>query len=62
MANLNLERTPQTLAGAGPADAGLPDNLPDILMVPGLNNSGPGHWQTIWEQSVPRARRVDLGL
>jgi predicted alpha/beta hydrolase family esterase len=62
MANLNLERTPQTLAGAGPADASLPDNLPDILMVPGLNNSGPGHWQTIWEQSVPRARRVDLGL
>lgn len=34
----------------------------DILLVPGLNNSGPGHWQTIWEETLPGARRVDLGL
>ena len=35
---------------------------PLILTVPGLNNSGPGHWQTLWEDSLPNCRRVDLGL
>lgn len=35
---------------------------PVILTVPGLGNSGPGHWQTIWEARLPRCRRVDLGL
>ncbi|WP_353229476.1 alpha/beta fold hydrolase [Novosphingobium sp.] len=34
---------------------------PDVLIIPGLNNSGPGHWQTLWEARLPRARRVDLG-
>ena len=36
----------------------MPDLDPDILLIPGLNNSGPGHWQTLWEETVPRARRV----
>lgn len=40
----------------------MPDLDPDILLIPGLNNSGPGHWQTLWEETVPRAHRVDLGL
>jgi predicted alpha/beta hydrolase family esterase len=35
---------------------------PVILTVPGLCNSGPGHWQTAWEASLPGCRRVDLGL
>ena len=35
---------------------------PVILTVPGLCNSGPGHWQTLWEAQLPRCRRVDLGL
>ncbi|MBA4354926.1 MAG: esterase, partial [Novosphingobium sp.] len=35
---------------------------PLILTVPGLNNSGPGHWQTLWEESLPNCHRVDLGL
>jgi predicted alpha/beta hydrolase family esterase len=35
---------------------------PVILTVPGLCNSGPGHWQTLWEARLPRCRRVDLGL
>ncbi|WP_298284102.1 alpha/beta hydrolase [Novosphingobium sp.] len=35
---------------------------PVILTVPGLGNSGPGHWQTAWEASLPGCRRVDLGL
>jgi uncharacterized protein len=34
---------------------------PAILLVPGLNNSGPTHWQTEWEQFLPNARRVHLG-
>ena len=25
------------------------------LNIPGLNNSGPGHWQTIWEDIFPQA-------
>ena len=35
---------------------------PVILTVPGLGNSGPGHWQTEWEARLPACRRVDLGL
>jgi predicted alpha/beta hydrolase family esterase len=29
-----------------------------VLIVPGLGNSGPRHWQTIWEQAHPAFRRV----
>lgn len=42
----------------------LPSGLmsdPAILVVPGLFNSGPGHWQTIWEAELPHCRRADLG-
>lgn len=35
---------------------------PLILTVPGLNNSGPGHWQTLWEAQRPDCQRVDLGI
>lgn len=35
---------------------------PLILLVPGLGNSGAGHWQTRWEEGLPQCRRVDLGL
>ena len=35
---------------------------PLILTVPGLDNSGPGHWQTLWENSRGDCRRVDLGM
>ncbi len=35
---------------------------PAILMLPGLNNSGPRHWQTLWEQELPNAKRVELGM
>ena len=30
----------------------------NYLIVPGLNNSGPKHWQTFWERSLPNATRV----
>ncbi len=58
MANLNLKETTPFVAQVDASQA----DLPDILIVPGLHNSGPGHWQTIWEERLPRARRVDLGL
>lgn len=36
-------------------------NAPKILIVPGLNDSGPDHWQTHWERDLPRCRKVELG-
>lgn len=35
--------------------------LPSVLNVPGLHNSGPGHWQTRWEARYPWFQRVELG-
>ncbi len=32
---------------------------PAILTVPGLNSSGPAHWQTIWEQTRDACFRVE---
>lgn len=34
---------------------------PVVLTIPGLNNSGPGHWQTLWEGMRGDCQRVDLG-
>jgi predicted alpha/beta hydrolase family esterase len=71
MADLNLDGMNGDVSCADPGAGWAPDDhtshipadqQPDILIVPGLNNSGPGHWQSIWEQTLPRARRVDLGL
>lgn len=41
-----------------------PSNSPSplILTVPGLNGSGPGHWQSLWEQDLPDCARADLGM
>jgi hypothetical protein len=30
-----------------------------VLIIPGWNGSGAGHWQTLWEQKYPRFRRVE---
>jgi predicted alpha/beta hydrolase family esterase len=30
-----------------------------VLVVPGWNGSGVGHWQTVWEQKYPHFRRVE---
>jgi predicted alpha/beta hydrolase family esterase len=35
---------------------------PLVLLVPGLNNSGPTHWQTLWERELPDTARVELGM
>lgn len=34
---------------------------PVVLTIPGLNNSGPNHWQTAWEDKRGDCERVDLG-
>jgi len=31
-----------------------------LLLVPGYRNSGPGHWQTLFEAELPGARRVEM--
>jgi predicted alpha/beta hydrolase family esterase len=36
-------------------------NSTQCLIVPGLGNSGPNHWQTRWEEQRGDCRRVDLG-
>ena len=36
-------------------------NAPAILIIPGLNGSGPTHWQSEWEKFLPNASRVHLG-
>lgn len=29
-----------------------------IIILPGWRDSGPGHWQTLWAERLPQARRV----
>ncbi|MCV6574885.1 MAG: alpha/beta hydrolase [Cohaesibacter sp.] len=31
----------------------------DIFIIPGLDNSGPGHWQSRWEDKIKTARRIE---
>jgi len=31
---------------------------PTIIIVPGWRDSGPGHWQSLWADSLPGARRA----
>lgn len=35
---------------------------PVFLTVPGIDNSGPHHWQTLWEAELENCIRVDLGM
>ncbi|MFN5745634.1 MAG: RBBP9/YdeN family alpha/beta hydrolase, partial [Methylococcaceae bacterium] len=30
-----------------------------LLFIPGINNSGPGHWQSWWQRQLPSAGRVE---
>lgn len=43
------------------AASGFSNRPPLILTVPGLNGSGPSHWQTLWEQARSDCARADLG-
>ncbi len=38
-----------------------PEPAPTILLIPGLNNSGPDHWQTRWQERIPNSIRAELG-
>ena len=31
----------------------------NVLVIPGWNGSGAGHWQTLWEEQYPNFRRVE---
>lgn len=33
-------------------------NSTRIIIVPGWRDSGPGHWQTLWQEQLPHAERV----
>ena len=33
----------------------------NVLTVPGLDGSGPEHWQSLWERRLPRCERVQMG-
>lgn len=33
-------------------------SVPRIVIVPGWRDSGPGHWQSLWEARLPNAQRV----
>ena len=39
-----------------------PAEKPLILLIPGLDGSGPGHWQRRWSEEMEDAQLVDLGL
>ena len=43
-------------------ESAAPDREPLVLLVPGLENSGPNHWQSIWERQRDDCERVDLGM
>ncbi|MDR6739948.1 putative alpha/beta hydrolase family esterase [Herbaspirillum sp. 1173] len=32
-----------------------------VLVVPGIGNSGPSHWQSLWQSSHPNWRRLIVG-
>jgi predicted alpha/beta hydrolase family esterase len=38
------------------------DQEPLILLIPGLHDSGPDHWQTRWEHKLANVQRVELGM
>lgn len=33
----------------------------NVLIVPGLDGSGPEHWQTLWERRLAQCHRVQMG-
>jgi predicted alpha/beta hydrolase family esterase len=40
----------------------LRQSTPLVLTIPGLGNSGPTHWQSIWERTRGDCQRADLGM
>lgn len=52
-----ISSEPSGFRAASPSRGHVED--PPILIVPGLYNSGPDHWQSHWERDLPGAERVD---
>lgn len=46
--------------GSDAGSAAAPPGSP-VLLIPGIDGSGPGHWQTAWERERGECRRVELG-
>lgn len=44
-------------AGVGPAREPRLDQ--PILLVPGIDNSSPAHWQSFWQRAIPGAERLE---
>jgi len=49
--SVSPESAPTRVSSAG-------DQAP-ILIVPGINGSGPDHWHTHWQRTLPNAQRVE---
>lgn len=49
---------PKSLPSFGPT-IHMADSSSTILIVPGVNNSGPSHWQSLWQDKYRGARRVN---
>lgn len=32
----------------------------NVLLMPGINNSGPAHWQSLWEKADSSSRRIQV--
>lgn len=47
----HLERTLEALADAA--------TRLDLVLIPGFKNSGPYHWQTLWQDLCPTFERID---
>ncbi|QYU66150.1 alpha/beta hydrolase [Leptolyngbya sp. 15MV] len=39
-----------------------PAAAPKILILPGIDNSGPTHWQSLWENELENCERVQFGM
>lgn len=55
---MQIAEPPRETARAAPRGV-VTSRPPSILIVPGLNNSGPDHWQSHWEQTLPNTHRVE---
>lgn len=52
-----ISSEPSGLRAASPSRDAVDD--PPILIVPGLYNSEPDHWQSHWQRALPTAERVE---
>jgi predicted alpha/beta hydrolase family esterase len=58
-ANLRLTSIARRRLQCAPTDPYTgPVGSAPIRIVPGLNDSGPGHWQTLWQEARPEFKRV----